>query len=655
MRESMMRNQSSTTFGLTAAGLLLGLVGACGSQGAKTSTDAGPTGLGGSPAGDAAPDTATTDALTDTPPADASADVASGSDAVDNRQTNPDAGPSASDLQGAWYATVIPRFDGGTTRQQRIRFADGTYYLVYQTATLYCGEVGSFQITDSGVAFTPDHVEGLTTNCPPAVARVEPVHWTGDAVTFDTAAGATTYRRTRAVPKLFVTFESHDGNIAGDASLPGIFAIDKADAICARSIARPDGATYRALLADGNRRTAAPANDWVLAPDTTYFEPDGVLNVFTTGADAASLQSHHGIVADEPPGNGLAGSYAWIWMPALVNATARTTTCRGWTSNSNNDSAALADITSTYRLGGACGTPYPIVCVASPLPATGDRDGGATDAGAANDPVLQGNWSVPPAVVDGGVVPIRRRIRFDAAAYDLVIESSTGYCGEIGSFRSSGSSVAFAPQRIIGTGQCTIGVDRVETLDVATNDITLSIGGASQRYTRAADVLKLFATLEVHSADFASDATLTGASAIEKADAFCNRSAARPDAHTYKAVLADGTHRSPSIDWPLQPTTNYYESRGIVDLFKTDNSGLILGSMAVDTVVRGQSVYLWTGLTYNAATHLDTVSTDTCGGWSSTTASTLGAAADGMSPYIFDSSSSYCADTQNGLICAGQP
>jgi hypothetical protein len=625
----------SSTRTLAGASLALAALGACGS------------GSGGQPHPDAGSDTSAADGL-DAP---GGAGGSSGADALEDGATSPDGSPSSSDLEGAWYATSIPQPDGGLARHQRIRFAGGTYYLVYNTPGAYCGEVGAFRVVGGAVSFAPDHVEGGTA-CPAASARVEPVHWTADGVAFDAAAGVTAYRRARAVPKLFLTFEAHDGNIAGDPSLPGVFAIDKADAICARSIAKPDGASYKALLADGLRRTALPARDWVLAPDTTYFQADGVLNVFTSSADAASGQEHHDILSDGPP-----YEYAWIWTSS--DATSRTTSCRSWTSNSPNDTGALSDASSIAGVSGFCNSTYPFICVASPLPGAAGTDGGVTDAGAgANDPTLQGAWTSPGDSIDAGAGGIgRRRLRFDADRYYLVVEGSGSYCGETGSFQDSGTGVTFAPQRVVGTGSCTIGTDRVEALDVGAGQITLSIAGSSRSYVRAPNVAKLFATLEVHGGDFADDTVLTGSNAVEKADSFCNRSTARPDGQTYKAVLADGVHRVPSVDWPLLANTQYFDSGGATSLFTANSSGLITGSAAAGALVAGaQYLYLWTGMQYDSSARADAVSTNTCSGWTSADASLLGAAADGSSSYTLVSGVvGGCNDIANGIICASQP
>jgi hypothetical protein len=646
----MMRFRCST-LAITAAFLALG---ACGSGSGPSAGDAAREGQA---ADAAAPDSPSNDGpAVDAPAADTAGDLGpgdtdTGADAAGDRGAGPDGPPSVSDLEGAWYATGIPTPDGGLTRHQRLRFAGGTYYLIYNTVTAYCGEVGAFQVAGPEVTFTPDHVEGDAA-CDTTAARVEHVRWTDDGIAFDAAAGATTYRRARALPKLFVTFETHDGNIAGDPALPGTFAMDKADAICARSIARPDGASYRALLTDGLRRTSLPARDWVLASDTTYFQPDGVLNVLTTGADGASTQEHNGILSDGP------SDYAWIASrPGTANTS--TAACRSWTSNSRNDSAPLAYESAPFGyVSGMCDGPRPLICVTSPLPTSNGPDGGAPDGGVANDPVLQGAWTAPVGSIDaGGGRGGRQRITFDGDRYYLVTEASSSYCGEVGSFRATGASVAFMPQRVVGTGRCAIGVDRVEALAVGSNGITLSTAGSSESYTRAPDVAKVFATLEVHGGDFADDAVLAGTNAIDKADAFCNRSAARPDGKIYKAVLADGTRRSPSVGWPLQPATPYYDAGGLTGLFTTNASGLISGSAADGALVAGsQYLYLWTGMTYDDSTQTDVVATETCSGWTSGSASLLGAAANGSSAYTLASAVvGSCADITNGLICASQP
>ena len=85
--------------------------------------------------------------------------------------------------------------------------------------------------------------------------------------------------------------------------------------------------------------------------------------------------------------------------------------------------------------------------------------------------------------------------------------------------------------------------------------------------------LKIFVTTETHGGDYANDPLLTGSTAFEKADDFCNKSSARPNGSTYKALLVDGITRDAIslTDWVLQTNTNYYRPYNNVLIGRTSN------------------------------------------------------------------------------------
>ncbi|PTU32120.1 DUF1554 domain-containing protein [Stenotrophobium rhamnosiphilum] len=72
--------------------------------------------------------------------------------------------------------------------------------------------------------------------------------------------------------KIFITEETHAGDFAGDPTLPGTTAIQKADAFCNSSRSKPSDDTYKALIVDGTSRDAVSLTDWVLKPDTDYYQ-----------------------------------------------------------------------------------------------------------------------------------------------------------------------------------------------------------------------------------------------------------------------------------------------------------------------------------------------------------------------------------------------
>ena len=72
--------------------------------------------------------------------------------------------------------------------------------------------------------------------------------------------------------------------------------------------------------------------------------------------------------------------------------------------------------------------------------------------------------------------------------------------------------------------------------------------------------LKIFVTSNGHVGDFENDPLLSGANAMEKADAFCNNDPNKPNDSLYKAMIVDGTNRDAVslTDWVLNPNTKYY-------------------------------------------------------------------------------------------------
>ncbi len=87
---------------------------------------------------------------------------------------------------------------------------------------------------------------------------------------------------------------------------------------------------------------------------------------------------------------------------------------------------------------------------------------------------------------------------------------------------------------------------------------------SSEKEPGVSQGLKIFVTARVHGGDFANDPFLAGASAVAKADAFCNSDPAKPSAATYKALLVDGVNRDAKtlVNWVLQPNTAYYRAHG---------------------------------------------------------------------------------------------
>ena len=86
--------------------------------------------------------------------------------------------------------------------------------------------------------------------------------------------------------KIFVTSRVHNGNFLSDPTLIGGTAIAKADNFCQTDPNRPTDAVYKALLVDGKSRDAVTPVDWVLKPNTAYYQTlnDVRIGVTTTTA-----------------------------------------------------------------------------------------------------------------------------------------------------------------------------------------------------------------------------------------------------------------------------------------------------------------------------------------------------------------------------------
>jgi hypothetical protein len=556
----------------------------------------------------------------------------------------PDGSPSTSDLQGSWYAD-LPAPDGGSPRHERLRFSGTTYYFVSNDSTLYCGETGTFEISGPQIAFHPTRAAGFG-SCPSGSDRSLSITWTASGFSVQEAASLASYRRSPAVPKVFVTFETHNGDLADDTSLPGSNAVERADAICNGSLAKPDEATYQALLIDGVYRTALPPRDWVLAPNTTYYQPQGVVNVFTTDTLAIShYDTNHPILEDY-----LADPYFWTGIGFDFLGTS---SCQGWTSDASKllattitPSAPQAFVSS---VSGSCDTSNGFVCVTAPPPASGaGSDAGAPDAGLS---ALEGSW-FNETPVSATVPGMTSRLKFTGGQYAWVQENGTEYCGEVGAFAAETASVHFRPARVEGYGPCTIGPERIASLSSDSSGITLSYGGQASHFAPAAAVPKLFVTFESHNGDFLHDDSLAGTTVAQKADAFCARSSAKPDTRTYKAALTDGVSRSasPAIDWVLQPNTTYYHASGMDRLFETNPSGTFTLNYGPAILMFSSFWYQWTGFDETFAT-----TTQTCQGWTSTDPTLLGTMTDAShNPPLYAAVTGNCNGVSSSIVCASQ-
>jgi hypothetical protein len=269
--------------------------------------------------------------------------------------------PGPADLQGAWYVQSRGA-DARAGDHARLLIRGADYYETASGLASYCTEVGAVDATAAGdVRFTPRQFVGF--GCSTRAARAGTASWTDTGIELDFPGETVRFARARDVPKIFVTVESHDGNLAGDATVPGANAIEKADALCNQSAAKPDDQQYAALLVDGIHRSGVPAVEWVLKPDTTYYQADGVLNVFRTTADGLSKSE-----ANNPVLSDLDGWYRYSWTGLSIGFVTSHLTCGGWASSNATDVGAVGDavqaqFTFGYNVSVPCHDTATLVCV----------------------------------------------------------------------------------------------------------------------------------------------------------------------------------------------------------------------------------------------------------------------------------------------------
>jgi hypothetical protein len=191
-------------------------------------------------------------------------------------------------------------------------------------------------------------------------------------------------------------------------------------------------------------------------------------------------------------------------------------------------------------------------------------------------------------------------------------------------------------------------------------------GGGGDSARSASAGLKIFVTTETHNGDFANDPTLTGSAAIQKADAFCNRSASKPSNDTYKALLVDGVSRDAAslTDWVLRANTAYYQSFGNV-LIDTTTAGAIFASFfrsmtnrVLPSCANCASPGAWTGIGDGATFAASTI--NNCARWGQTGSvvqlnGSFGSptATDGFAFYSAGSSAE-CGSVSLSLYCVQQ-
>jgi len=186
-------------------------------------------------------------------------------------------------------------------------------------------------------------------------------------------------------------------------------------------------------------------------------------------------------------------------------------------------------------------------------------------------------------------------------------------------------------------------------------------GGGGDSSTPLSTGLKIFVTSETHSGDFANDPTLPGSTAIQKADAFCNRSDKKPSGDNYKALIIDGVNRDAVslTDWVLRSNTAYYQTHNNALIDTTTSSAVFAAfyrNMPNKVQPSDASPGVWTGIGDGATF----ASNNSCARWGqsgsiiSQSGSFGSPSSTGGFAFYSGGSSADCASIQLGLYCVQQ-
>jgi hypothetical protein len=173
-------------------------------------------------------------------------------------------------------------------------------------------------------------------------------------------------------PKIFATSATHSADFLHDTSLTGSTAMEKADNYCQTDANRPDSGTYKAILVDGIVRDAVTPLDWVLKPNTTYYQANNNVVIGTTTSVALFGQNVTNDIHDSfgvSGGNNSNTSTVWTGFGDGLSFTTGPLTCNAWTYGGSDGTYAPygisygTDGTEWYTNGGqVCSLPSHIYC-----------------------------------------------------------------------------------------------------------------------------------------------------------------------------------------------------------------------------------------------------------------------------------------------------
>ena len=343
-----------------------------------------------------------------------------------------------------------------------------------------------------------------------------------------------------------------------------------------------------------------------------------------------------------------------VAVTGLCLSLASLAACSGSAGSSGDASGAGGHTSGAGGLeGGAAGS-------TSPTPDAGAGTGGASagTGGASPDAAiaaagaagmtpaipltaadLQGGWVAVGLVADLGTTNLTHmRLRFDGDKYFLAYSSDYLYCVEVGAFEATTAGIHFHDGKVSSNADgCAAPQDRAGSARASAAGMDLDLAGVVTSFARIRNVPKVFATVEKHDGDFADDATLSGANAIAKADAFCDASLMKPDNGHYRAMVWDGVNRPapPAAAAVLQPRTTYFQADGVRNVLTTNVLGL---PRYLQTIIPDfdDILYSW--------------SQQGCAGWTSKTAGDS-RLVDASQPTLI-SVSGLCSDSFS-VLCVG--
>jgi hypothetical protein len=148
-------------------------------------------------------------------------------------------------------------------------------------------------------------------------------------------------------------------------------------------------------------------------------------------------------------------------------------------------------------------------------------------------------------------------------------------------------------------------------------------GGCGAKPPTTSSGLKIFVTSRVHDGDFVDDNRLSGQTAMERADDFCQTDPTKPANGTFKALLVDGVARDAltPIDWVLKPETDYFRPDNDVRIATTTPAAILPPYLehsihdnfgVSDPSIPTSTSLVWTGFSDNMSF---AAGAQTCRGW----------------------------------------